>query len=73
MQILEISEGKGEICRRILEALPDWFGILDAREAYIRAAQNQSMLTYRTGTEVVGMLTLTRHSNWNLELSLIHI
>ena len=36
-EIKEIHEGgrKREITREILEALPDWFGIPEAREAYI--------------------------------------
>lgn len=38
MQIIQITndEDKKRITRNILEALPEWFGIPEAREEYIR-------------------------------------
>lgn len=33
---IEHAEEKRTICRAILEALPEWFGIPEAREEYIR-------------------------------------
>lgn len=39
-QIPDAGE-KRRIARKILEALPDWFGILEARESYIEESADQ--------------------------------
>jgi GNAT superfamily N-acetyltransferase len=39
-----LQEGKGEICREILESLPEWFGIPEAIEAYARSVADLPML-----------------------------
>lgn len=38
MEVVQLYDDreKQNITRYILEALPDWFGILEAREAYIQ-------------------------------------
>ena len=65
--------GRAIICRSILEALPEWFGIQDARESYIQQADTQPMLTYQDGSQHVGMLTMINHSRINLEIAVMGV
>ena len=39
-RVIESAE-KTRIARKILEALPDWFGVEESREAYIRQSADQ--------------------------------
>ena len=41
---IEHAEEKRTICRAILEALPEWFGIPEAREEYIRESADRLFL-----------------------------
>ncbi|MEW6283930.1 MAG: hypothetical protein AB1758_35285, partial [Candidatus Eremiobacterota bacterium] len=50
--------GQGEACRPILEGLPEWFGIPEARENYVRTIQE--LPTWLAGD--VGFLTLKRQT-----------
>ena len=56
-QILE-KEEKREISRRILTALPEWFGIEKAREAYIADSAKQVFFAAHKSGEAVGFLCL---------------
>ena len=46
MEIRELlgDDQKRQVTRLILEALPDWFGIADAREEYIRESAGKAVL-----------------------------
>jgi len=57
----EIGEGKGAVCRAVLEALPDWFGIPEAIEEYVRAAEAQPMIAAFDGREAIGFVSLKVH------------
>ena len=39
--LIEDANQKQDIARKILEALPEWFGIEDSREEYIRDSAKQ--------------------------------
>lgn len=43
MEIIEVREGKGAVCERILRALPDWFGIERAIRDYVAAVEDMIM------------------------------
>jgi GNAT superfamily N-acetyltransferase len=60
--VREISSGKSEIARAILEDLPEWFGIAAGREDYIRAAATLPMLGFVAGDEVLGFVSLKRQT-----------
>lgn len=49
---------KRRIARRVLQALPDWFGIPEARERYIAESEGQVFLAARQGEEAAGFLCL---------------
>jgi len=63
IEVLEDATEKGSIARRILEALPESFGIPEAREHYIAATQSLLMLIARAGgKDAVGFLSIKEHT-----------
>ncbi len=60
MEIKQIMDGteKKHITRRILEALPDWFGILEAREQYIAQSAEKGFFCAYEKNRPVGFLCL---------------
>ena len=55
---VEDPAARSDLCRTILEALPDWFGIPEAVERYIRDVA--SLPTFAVGDD--GFLTLKLHT-----------
>ncbi len=66
-QIIDSSE-KHNITRRILEALPDWFGIPEAREEYIAKSGNQIFFCAFDCNSPVGFLYLKETGSATVEL-----
>ena len=54
-EVLEKSE-KQKITRNILEALPDWFGVEESREEYIRDSIETPMVAAYEGDKAVGFI-----------------
>lgn len=70
MNITEITNDleKQTITRHILEALPDWFGIPEAREEYIRDSVGKSFFCAYAGDKLVGFLYLKQTGQATAEL-----
>lgn len=68
MNIVALHENKEAASRRILDALPQWFGIEAAKEAYVRASRDLPMLACVTGGEAVGFLSLKVHNTFTAEI-----
>ena len=68
MTITEITDGKSEICDRILRALPDWFGIEQAIQEYVHNTVAMPMFAVSDGTEIVGFASLKLHNKWTAEI-----
>lgn len=68
-----ISEEKKMISRQILEALPEWFGILKAREKYISDSENQLFFKANAENKVVGFLCLKETGKDTVELVVIGV
>lgn len=66
-QLTDNSE-KQKVVRLILEALPDWFGIPDAREAYIMESLHKIFFCAYDGEKPVGFLYLKETGNSTVEL-----
>lgn len=64
---------KAEITRRILEALPEWFGIPEAREAYIRDSAGKSFFFACDGVRAVGFLYLKETGRDTAELAVMGV
>src|SRR5580704_11464006 len=71
--IIEPDEGKVSIARSILEGLPEWFGILQARERYIERAAQLPMTAVSVGTEIIGFLSVENKTRVSSEIHVLGI
>lgn len=68
-----VPEEKTAISRSILEALPDWFGIPEAREEYIENSTRELFFAAYEGETPVGFLTLKRTGEATAELAVMGV
>lgn len=70
MEIREITlpNDKQRIAREVLEALPEWFGIPEAREEYIKKSAAQPFFAAFDGENAVGFLCLDETGKDTAEL-----
>lgn len=75
MNITEIKDNltKQNIARHILEALPDWFGIPEAREEYIAGSVEQIFFCAYEEDTPVGFLYLKETGNATVELAVMGV
>lgn len=71
-QILNCNDKK-TICREILESLPDWFGIPEAREEYISNSESQLFFAAREDGKSVGFLCLKETGKDTVELAVMGV
>ena len=67
------KEEKRRIARTILEALPEWFGIPEAREAYIREAADEVMIASTENGTPNGFLCLKATGRDSVELAVMGV
>ena len=67
------AEEKQRTARAILEALPEWFGIPEARETYIRESADQVMLVSKDGDAPNGFLCLKETGKDTVELAVMGV
>lgn len=70
MQIRQLTDDteKQRVTRRILEALPDWFGIPEAREEYIAESAGKAFFCAYDGDSPAGFLYLKETGRDTVEL-----
>lgn len=75
IEIKEITDAarKQAVARQILEALPDWFGVEESREAYIRGSAGQVLFAAQDGEETVGFLCLKETGKATVELAVMGV
>jgi len=75
MTVEEIAgaEEKQRICAAILRELPQWFGIEEAIERYVRSSAALPMLAVRNGDDAEGFLAWKRHAPHAAELYLMGV
>lgn len=75
MEIRQITdpEQKRQVARVILEALPDWFGIPEAREAYIRESADQPFFAAFDAERPIGFLCLKQTGKATVELAVMGV
>ncbi|HEX3333728.1 MAG TPA: GNAT family N-acetyltransferase [Acidimicrobiales bacterium] len=61
-------EGSGQICGRVLAALPTWFGIPESVAEYVEKADTNPTVVASVHGEDVGILTLVTHTPYASEL-----
>lgn len=70
---IAVPEEKTAISRSILEALPGWFGIPEAREEYIQNSARELFFAAFEGETPVGFLTLKRTGEATAELAVMGV
>jgi GNAT superfamily N-acetyltransferase len=68
LKLRDQSAGSGPTCRRILDALPTWFGIEKAVDDYVAVADRTPTIIASVGGEDVGILTLLSHNPKSAEI-----
>ncbi len=71
--VVQDAAMKQNIARSILEALPDWFGIPEARENYIRESAAQLMVASWDADAPNGFLCLKETGRDTVELSVMGV
>lgn len=71
-QITDKTE-KEAISRQILEALPEWFGIPEAREEYISDSREQIMLAAKEKVKPLGFICLKETGKATVELAVMGV
>lgn len=73
--ITEITDParKREIARQVLEALPDWFGVTESREAYIAGSAGQVCFAAMEAGAPVGFLCLKPTGDATMELAVMGV
>lgn len=75
MKIIKVikDEEKKKITRAILEALPEWFGIVEAREEYILDSVGKDFFCALEKDKVVGFLYLKQTGKDTVELAVMGV
>ena len=75
MKIVEITDDsiKAKVARAILESLEDWFGIEQAREAYIQDSAGKAFFCAYAQEKPVGFLYLKQTGKDTVELAVMGV
>jgi ribosomal protein S18 acetylase RimI-like enzyme/predicted nucleotidyltransferase len=69
-----VLDGRGAVCREVIESLPDWFGIPASNEAFVAAAEELPMLAcFAPSGEVVGFVSVKSHTAVAAELYVLGV
>jgi len=68
VRMIDCPEGKRAIAREILADLPEWFGIPESTEEYIRESGNMPFFAAMAGEEPVGFFALKETSPYTCEI-----
>ena len=71
--IVPEAEEKSRIARLILEALPEWFGIPEARESYIKESADEIMIASAENGVPNGFLCLKQTGRDTVELAVMGV
>ncbi len=70
---VEDAAEKQRISRKVLEALPDWFGIPESREQYIKESAGQPFFAAFDGENPIGFLCLKETGKETVELCVMGV
>ena len=69
----EVREEKKAVAKNILEELPEWFGIPEAREEYIRDSAGRTFFCAEENEKAVGFLYLKQTGKDTVELAVMGV
>lgn len=64
---------RGQVCEKILRALPKWFGIESAILDYIKDVRSMETWVALEGSETIGFLSICKHSSATAEIHVMGI
>ena len=67
------AEEKSRICRAILDSLPDWFGIPEVIDDYVKSVSQQPFWAEYDGDRAVGFIALNEHNSYTAEIDVMGI
>jgi GNAT superfamily N-acetyltransferase len=70
---MTVPTEKKRVAREILEALPEWFGVIESREAYIRESGAQPFFAAFMDNRAVGFLCLKETGKATVELAVMGV
>ena len=73
MQAVEVHNDRADLCREILDDLPEWFGVPEAKAAYIAASSEMPMFGCYNGSEPVAFLALKIHTSVAAEMYVLGV
>lgn len=73
VRLIDSPDQRAAIARQVLEALPDWFGIPESREAYIRDSRVQPFWADLEEDTARGFLALKETSPYTAELAVMGV
>lgn len=73
LTITEYHDGKAALCRDVLDDLPDWFGLPDAKANYIAASAELPMLAGLVDGRAVGFVSLKAQTEFAVELYVLGV
>ena len=73
VQWIEAPDQREQIARRILTALPEWFGMPESRENYMRESRSQPFWADLEGGAARGFLSLKETSPFTAELAVMGV
>lgn len=73
ISIRDSAGGAGAICRQILDLLPEWFGIPEAVDEYVAAANDHPSVIASIDGSDVGIVTVVHHSEFAAEVHLMAV
>ena len=73
VELRDRASGSGPTCRRILDALPSWFGIPEAVDDYVAHADRSPTVIASIDGVDVGILTVAHHSAYAAEVHLMAV
>lgn len=68
-----VEAERGKLCRNILEALPDWFGIPDSIEEYVEHTDKLPMFSIVTDGQAIGFISVKEHFERSAEVYVMGI
>ena len=73
VQKLTDADKKSEVCKAILEALPEWFGIPEAITDYTKSVRVQPFWVVIDSENIIGFIALTEHNKYTSEINVMGV
>ena len=73
IRVINDTQEKQRISRFVLESLPEWFGIPEARERYIRESHDEIMLASVENDQPYGFLCLKETGKDTVEMAVMGV